>query len=55
MMSIRFRANPRNKNKLNEYSRCTYYKGMAATMGFSDIAELTHKNGRCLSEFREES
>ena len=46
--------NPRNKDKLNEIFRVAHtIKGMAATMGFSDIAELTHKMEDVLSEFRE--
>lgn len=46
--------NPKNKDKLNEIFRVAHtIKGMAATMGFSDIAELTHKMEDVLSEFRE--
>lgn len=46
--------NPKNKEKLNEIFRVAHtIKGMAATMGFSDIAELTHKMEDVLSEFRE--
>jgi len=46
--------NPKNKDKLNEIFRVAHtIKGMAATMGFSNIAELTHKMEDVLSEFRE--
>lgn len=41
-------------DKLNEIFRVAHtIKGMAATMGFSDIAELTHKMEDVLSKFRE--
>lgn len=45
---------PSNVDKLNEIFRVAHtIKGMAATMGFSDIAELTHKMEDVLSKFRE--
>ena len=46
--------NPDDVDKLNEIFRVAHtIKGMAATMGFSDIAELTHKMEDVLSKFRE--
>jgi two-component system chemotaxis sensor kinase CheA len=45
---------PSDVDKLNEIFRVAHtIKGMAATMGFSDIAELTHKMEDVLSEFRD--
>ncbi|GAB6167727.1 chemotaxis protein CheA [Clostridium carnis] len=45
---------PENIDKLNEIFRVAHtIKGMAATMGFNDIAELTHKMEDVLSNFRE--
>ncbi|MBU3136008.1 chemotaxis protein CheA [Clostridium gasigenes] len=45
---------PHDMDKLNEIFRVAHtIKGMAATMGFSDIAELTHKMEDVLSKFRE--
>ncbi|MBU3105532.1 chemotaxis protein CheA [Clostridium gasigenes] len=45
---------PHDVDKLNEIFRVAHtIKGMAATMGFSDIAELTHKMEDVLSKFRE--
>lgn len=45
---------PNNVDKLNEIFRVAHtIKGMAATMGFSDIAELTHTMEDVLSKFRE--
>ena len=45
---------PSDVDKLNEIFRVAHtMKGMAATMGFSDIAELTHKMEDVLSEFRD--
>lgn len=45
---------PNDIDKLNEIFRVAHtIKGMAATMGFNDIAELTHKMEDVLSEFRE--
>jgi two-component system, chemotaxis family, sensor kinase CheA len=46
--------NPDNIDRLNEIFRVAHtIKGMAATMGFSTIAELTHKMEDVLSKFRE--
>lgn len=46
--------NPNNIDRLNEIFRVAHtIKGMAATMGFSAIAELTHKMEDVLSKFRE--
>lgn len=45
---------PNNMDKLNEIFRVAHtIKGMAATMGYTNIAELTHKMEDVLSEFRE--
>lgn len=45
---------PDNTDKLNEIFRVAHtIKGMAATMGFNRMAELTHKMEDVLSEFRE--
>ena len=45
---------PNNIDKLNEIFRVAHtIKGMAATMGYNNIAELTHKMEDVLSEFRE--
>lgn len=45
---------PDDIDKLNEIFRVAHtIKGMAATMGFNDIAELTHKMEDVLSKFRE--
>ncbi|WP_291580739.1 chemotaxis protein CheA [Clostridium sp. UBA6640] len=45
---------PNDKEKLNEIFRVAHtIKGMAATMGYSTIAELTHKMEDVLSNFRE--
>lgn len=45
---------PNNVDKLNEIFRVAHtIKGMAATMGFNNIAELTHKMEDVLSRFRE--
>lgn len=46
--------NPEDTDKINSIFRVAHtIKGMAATMGFNDIAELTHKMEDVLSEFRE--
>lgn len=51
---LELEQNPDDMDKLNEIFRVAHtIKGMAATMGFSDIAELTHKMEDVLSEFRE--
>ena len=45
---------PDDIDKLNEIFRVAHtIKGMAATMGFNDISELTHKMEDVLSDFRE--
>ncbi|MBU3126693.1 chemotaxis protein CheA [Clostridium tagluense] len=45
---------PEDMDKLNEIFRVAHtIKGMAATMGFSQMAELTHKMEDVLSKFRE--
>jgi len=45
---------PENVDKLNEIFRVAHtIKGMAATMGFSSMAELTHKMEDVLSKFRD--
>lgn len=45
---------PEDIDKLNEIFRVAHtIKGMAATMGFNNMAELTHKMEDVLSEFRE--
>lgn len=46
--------NPHDVDKLNEIFRVAHtIKGMAATMGYSKMAELTHKMEDVLSKFRE--
>ncbi|AQS07162.1 chemotaxis protein CheA [Clostridium beijerinckii] len=46
--------NPDDTDKVNEIFRVAHtIKGMAATMGFTDLAELTHKMEDVLAEFRE--
>ena len=50
---LELEQNPDDVDKLNEIFRVAHtIKGMAATMGFSNIAELTHKMEDVLSEFR---
>lgn len=45
--------NPDDTDRVNEIFRVAHtIKGMAATMGFTDIAELTHKMEDVLAEFR---
>jgi len=45
--------NPDDTDKVNEIFRVAHtIKGMAATMGFNDLAELTHKMEDVLAEFR---
>lgn len=47
---------PDDIDKVNEIFRVAHtIKGMAATMGFSEMAELTHKMEDVLSEFRDGS
>ncbi|MFX0548846.1 chemotaxis protein CheW [Hathewaya histolytica] len=51
---LELEQNPKDENKLNEIFRVAHtIKGMAATMGFSEMAELTHKMEDVLSKFRE--
>lgn len=51
---LELEQNPEDIDKVNEIFRVAHtIKGMAATMGFNDIAELTHKMEDVLSEFRE--
>ncbi len=46
--------NPEDNDKVNEIFRVAHtIKGMAATMGFNDVAELTHKMEDVLSKFRD--
>lgn len=50
---LELEQNPDDVDKLNEIFRVAHtIKGMAATMGFNNIAELTHKMEDVLSEFR---
>ncbi|OPJ60865.1 chemotaxis protein CheA [Clostridium oryzae] len=51
---LELEQNPEDKNKLNEIFRVAHtIKGMAATMGFSHMAELTHKMEDVLTKFRD--
>lgn len=51
---LQLEQNPEDIDKLNEIFRAAHtIKGMAATMGFSKMAELTHKMEDVLSRFRE--
>lgn len=51
---LQLEQEPDNIDKLNEIFRVAHtIKGMAATMGFNKIAELTHKMEDVLSEFRD--
>ncbi|NAS16485.1 chemotaxis protein CheA [Clostridium butyricum] len=51
---LELEQNPEDVDKVNEIFRVAHtIKGMAATMGFNDLAELTHKMEDVLSEFRE--
>ena len=51
---LQLEQEPENLDKLNEIFRVAHtIKGMAATMGFTQMAELTHKMEDVLSEFRE--
>lgn len=50
---LQLEQEPDNVDKLNEIFRVAHtIKGMAATMGFNRMAELTHKMEDVLSEFR---
>ncbi len=51
---LELEQSPEDVNKLNEIFRVAHtIKGMAATMGFSQMAELTHKMEDVLSKFRD--
>lgn len=51
---LQLEQEPNDIDKLNEIFRIAHtIKGMAATMGFNKMAELTHKMEDVLSEFRE--
>lgn len=51
---LQLEQEPKDIDKLNEIFRIAHtIKGMAATMGFNKMAELTHKMEDVLSEFRE--
>ena len=49
---LELEQNPEDIDKVNEIFRVAHtIKGMAATMGFNDLAELTHKMEDVLSRF----
>ncbi|ADK14011.1 MULTISPECIES: chemotaxis protein CheA [Clostridium] len=51
---LQLEQEPDNIDKVNEIFRVAHtIKGMAATMGFNEVAELTHKMEDVLSEFRD--
>ncbi len=51
---LQLEQEPENIDKLNEIFRVAHtIKGMAATMGFSVMAELTHKMEDVLTKFRD--
>lgn len=51
---LELEKNPNDVDKVNEIFRVAHtIKGMAATMGVTDIAELTHKMEDVLSKFRD--
>ena len=51
---LELEKNPDDTDRINQIFRVAHtIKGMAATMGFNDMAELTHKMEDVLSEFRE--
>jgi Chemotaxis protein histidine kinase and related kinases len=51
---LQLEQEPNDIDKLNEIFRVAHtIKGMAATMGFNQMAELTHKMEDVLSEFRD--
>ena len=51
---LQLEQEPDNIDKVNEIFRVAHtIKGMSATMGFNEVAELTHKMEDVLSEFRE--
>ncbi|WP_373898275.1 chemotaxis protein CheW [Haloimpatiens sp. FM7315] len=51
---LKLEQNPEDVDRLNEIFRVAHtLKGMAATMGFSNIADLTHKMEDVLTQFRD--
>ncbi|WP_035289800.1 chemotaxis protein CheA [Clostridium sp. KNHs214] len=53
---LQLEQDPEDIDKLNEIFRIAHtLKGMSATMGFNNIADLTHKMEDVLTEFREGS
>lgn len=51
---LQLEQEPQNIDKVNEIFRVAHtLKGMAATMGFNEVGELTHKMEDVLSEFRD--
>lgn len=51
---LELEQNPEDIDRINAIFRVAHtIKGMAATMGFTDVAELTHKMEDVLSEFRD--
>ena len=51
---LELEQNPDDLDRINQIFRVAHtIKGMAATMGFNEIAELTHKMEDVLSKFRE--
>lgn len=51
---LKLEQNPQDEETLNEIFRSAHtLKGMAATMGYENIAELTHKMENLLSKLRE--
>lgn len=51
---LELEQNPDDTDRINAIFRVAHtIKGMAATMGFTDVAELTHKMEDVLSEFRD--
>ena len=51
---LQLEQEPDNIDKVNEIFRVAHtIKGMAATMGFNKVTELTHKMEDVLSEFRD--
>ena len=51
---LELEKNPDDNDRINQIFRVAHtIKGMAATMGFNDMAELTHKMEDVLSEFRD--
>ncbi|WP_138202709.1 chemotaxis protein CheA [Haloimpatiens lingqiaonensis] len=53
---LQLEQDPEDIDKLNEIFRIAHtLKGMSATMGFNNIADLTHKMEDVLAEFREGS